>query len=57
LAACALADDQSQVSGRVKALREMFNKGGSPGAATPEKAPVRSLQFNKFVAQGACARR
>lgn len=53
------ADEKSQVSGRVKALREMFNKGGSSGEiAVPEKKAAPSMQFNKrVVAPGMCCSR
>lgn len=40
---------EGQVSGRVRALREMFNKGGASSDAAPAPAPERKV-VNKFVA-------
>lgn len=45
---------ENQVSGRVRALREMFNKGGNSADTTPpERKAAQHMQFNKrVVAQG-----
>ncbi|GAB9469724.1 hypothetical protein Gpo141_00006993 [Globisporangium polare] len=41
---------ENQVSGRVRALREMFNKGGNAADATPpERKAAQKIIFNKRV--------
>lgn len=41
---------ENQVSGRVRALREMFNKGGNSADATPpERKAAQRMLFNKRV--------